>query len=82
MSNKIKILPFTTNLENFTKRRIFCFAFKMGGFGNVIVEALEQGTPVVSTDCQSGPSEILTSKYGELVPINNEKAYRMLYYTP
>ena len=52
----------------------------MGGFGNVIVEAPEQGTPVVSTDCQSGPSEILAKKY-ELVPVNNRKAYRMLYYS-
>lgn len=42
------------------------------GFGNVIVEALEQGTPVVSTDCQSGPREILEGgKYGTLVPVGD-----------
>lgn len=46
------------------------------GFGNVIVEALEQGTPVVSTDCEAGPREILAGgRYGRLVPVGDAAAF-------
>lgn len=45
------------------------------GFGNVIVEALAVGTPVVSTNCQSGPSEILSDgRFGRLVPVGDAVA--------
>ncbi len=42
------------------------------GFAMVIVEALAHGIPVVSTDCLSGPSEILNSpQFGILVPVGD-----------
>ena len=45
------------------------------GLGNAIIEALAFGTPVVSTDCPYGPSEILEQgRYGALTPVGDAAA--------
>ena len=51
---------------------ILCSTFE--GFGNVIVEALSFNCRVISSDCPSGPREILENgKWGKLFPVNNFK---------
>lgn len=50
----------------------FILSSKFEGFGLVIVEALAAGITVVSTDCESGPAEILCDGiFGYLGPIND-----------
>lgn len=45
------------------------------GLPTVIIEALAAGTPVVSTDCPSGPREILADgRFGRLAPVRDAQA--------
>lgn len=58
-----------------SKVDVFVLSSKWEGFGNVILESLSCGTSVVSTDCPSGPSEILENgKYGKLIPVGDINA--------
>jgi glycosyltransferase involved in cell wall biosynthesis len=59
----------------FGRSDVFVLSSRAEGFGNVLVEALAAGIRIVSTDCPSGPAEILQSgKYGQLVPVDDVKA--------
>jgi len=67
---------FETNPFTYLKRAsVFVLSSKWEGLPNVLIQALACDCPVVSTDCRSGPSEILAEgQYGYLVPVGDANA--------
>ena len=76
LAEDVQMPGFVENpLAYMTHARLLVLSSKWEGFGNVLVEALACGTPVVSTDCKNGPREILDNGcFGRLVPVGDVEA--------
>ena len=76
LSDRAAILPVDLNPWRYMSRAsVLVLSSLFEGFGNVLVEAMATGTPVVSVDCPDGPADILgQGKWGRLVPSGDAKA--------
>ncbi len=76
IKNDVAFLGFAQNPYAYmSKASVFVLSSIEEGLPTVLIEAMAVGTPVVSTNCESGPDEILDNgKYGELVPVGDPDA--------
>lgn len=88
LEDKVKFLGYQENPFKYISRSdCFVFPSDFEGFPNVLIEALACGIAVISTDCLSGPRELLApetdfmmqnteslefAEFGVLVPVGNK----------
>jgi glycosyltransferase involved in cell wall biosynthesis len=74
LEDNVRLLGFQENPYKFFKNAdLFVLSSLWEGLGQVLIEALASGTLVVSTDCPSGPSEIIEGDYGKLVKVEDSE---------
>lgn len=72
----VRLPGFVENPFAYMRRsQVFVLSSAWEGLPGVLVQAMACGCPVVSTDCRSGPSEILAGgRFGPLVPVGDADA--------
>lgn len=76
VQDSVQFPGFTDNPYAWMSRvAVFALSSAREGLPNALIEAMACGAPVVSTDCPSGPAEILENgRWGKLVPVGDADA--------
>lgn len=77
LEQKVSLPGWVDNPYSFMSRAsLFVLSSRTEGLPTVLIQALACGCPCVSTDCPSGPAEILQDgSFGELVKVGDEVAF-------
>ena len=78
LKKEVQLLGYKPDGYKFmTKADVFILSSKYEGLPNVLIEAQQSNTPIISSNCATGPSEILLDgKLGSLYPVGD---YKKLY---
>ncbi len=78
IDDKVYLPGFVKNpFEIMQQADIFAFPSRFEGFGNTLIEAMSLGLPVIASDCEFGPSEIINDEIdGILIEKDNIEALR------
>lgn len=77
MRDRIKLLGTQKDVDAYYKKcKIFAFTSSSEGFPNVIGEAMAAGLPIITYDCEAGPSDLVANnENGYLIPLFDEKSF-------
>tara|TARA_B100002051_G_C16650137_1_gene593503 strand:- start:75 stop:1157 length:1083 start_codon:yes stop_codon:yes gene_type:complete len=73
LEKHIKLIGLKNNAEQYISQSdVFVLSSKFEGLPNVLIESQKYGVPIISSNCPTGPNEILMNgKLGELFPVGN-----------
>lgn len=75
LTENVSMCGWTQNtLEEYRKHDMFLMTSDMEGMPNALMEAMAVGLPCVSTDCETGPADLIEDGInGYLVPVNDHE---------